>query len=34
MKRSEGWNNLLDKKQVLVARNYIMDEIQISQAMS
>ena len=26
MKRSEGWNNLLDKKQVLVARSYIMDE--------
>ena len=34
MKQSESWNNLLDKKQVLVARNYIMDEIQISQEMS
>ena len=22
----KGWNNLLDKKRVLVARNYIMDE--------
>ena len=34
MERSEGWNNILDKKQVLVARNYIMNEIQISQALS
>jgi len=22
----KGWNNLLDKKRVLVARNYITDE--------